>query len=345
MNRMKFIALALCSVVLGLSGCTQPPSEEHKTGMPELPVARVTVVQVAAQQTMSQNEATGTIEAVHQATIASKVTGTIEKLPVDLGSTVKKGDLLLRLSAGEISARAAQAEAQLEQARRNLEREKRLLEKEASTPETVKSMEDGFRVAEAAYREAQTMFGYTTITAPFDGVISGKNIQIGDLATPGTPLLVIENNRKLQVVASVPEELALQIKIGDRLPVRGATAAPDKTGVVSEIAPSSDPQTRTTTVKLKIEDISGLRPGQYVRIVLPGVSVNAYLVPAMAISRYGQMERLFVVENNRAILRLIRTGERVGSQVEILSGIVAGEQVVLHGSNQLVDRQPVEIVQ
>lgn len=336
--------ILLTGLLLVVGGCKDKPKEEAIHPV-TFPVAQVKIVNVVAQTTQSLNEATGTVEAIQRVTIATKVTGTIESLPVEVGSVVKVDDVLVRISAGEINARVAQAEAQLEQVRRNLEREQRLLAKEASTPETVKSMEDGFRVAQAGYNEAKTMLGYTTITAPYDGVIAAKNFQAGDLATPGAPLLVLENNRKLQVVASVPEALAMRIKIGDRLPVRVDAAGFEKTGMVSEIAPSADPQSRTTTVKLQLDDISSLRPGQYVRLIIPGTTVKTLMVPQAAVRQYGQMEQLLVVKDDVAHLRLVRTGERLGDQIEILSGVEAGEQVVIQGNDRLVDGQPIRVVQ
>jgi len=339
----KLLLTLTGALLLTFCGCKDQPAEE--AAMPvNLPIVKVSVLHVAAEATRSQNEATGTVESVQRATIAAKVSGIIEQLPVELGSVVKKGDLLVGISAGEINARVAQAEAQLAQTRRNLDREKRLLDQGASTPETVKSLEDALRVAEAGYNEARAMQDYTTITAPFGGVITGKNVQAGDLATPGTPLLVLENNRKLQVVASVPEALALGVKTGQQLVVRIAAAGIEQSGEVSEISPAADPRSRTTTIKLQIRDASNLRPGQYVRVLLPGAKVESIMVPTAAISNYGQMERIFVVENGTARLRLVRTGPSHGDQVEILSGLEAGEQVVVRGQDLLTDGQPVEIV-
>jgi RND family efflux transporter MFP subunit len=330
-------------LLLTTGGCKGKPGAESSP-QPELPVARVAVVTVDERLVTSLNEVTGTVEAARRATIAAKVTGTIEELPVDLGSAVKSGSLLVGIGAQEINARMAQAKAQLEQARRNFEREKRLLAQDASTPETVNSLEDAFRVAEAAYNEARTMLGYTRITAPFAGVISAKYVQAGDLATPGMPLLTLEDNRQLQVVASVPEALALGVKIGKRLPIRIAAAGVEQSGVVSEIAPSSDPLSRTTTIKLQIQDATALRPGQYVRVVLPGEASGTFMIPATAVSTYGQMERIFVVRDGVARLRLVRTGTLHDGQVEVLAGLAAGEQVVVEGQELLVDGQPVQLM-
>lgn len=341
----KYLLTILLGFTLAaVSGCDEKSHQENQA-QKTLPVTQVKVITVNEQPARRQNEVTGTVEAVHRATIAAKITGTIQKMPVELGSVVKKGELLVQITAEEINARLAQAQARRDQAQRNFAREKRLLEKEASTPETVKSMEDLYLVAEAGFSEARTMLDYTTITAPYNGVISQKNAQTGDLATTGSPLLLLENLEKLQVVAQVPETLAQQTRIGDRLPVRTTGAPLDLAGVVAEIAPSADPRSRTTTIKLDIDAASALRPGQYVMVILPGISVNTLLVPAAALSSYGQMERLFVVRDGVALLRLVRTGERYDNQIEILTGLAGGEQVVIEGNDLLLDGQPVHIVQ
>ncbi|MCX5863715.1 MAG: efflux RND transporter periplasmic adaptor subunit [Deltaproteobacteria bacterium] len=334
---LLFIAL------LGAVGCKGPAHDG--TAEQQIPAAEVRIITVAGQAALQQNEVAGAVESVQRATIAAKVPGPIEEMPISLGLAVKKGALLARISAGEITARLSQAETQLAQAQRNFEREKRLLEKDASTRETVNSLEDAYRVAEAGVREAKAVRDYAVITAPFAGIVTQKTANTGDLATPGMPLLVLENTEQLQVVAAAPEGLALKIKKGDALAVTVPAAEFAKSGTVTEISPAADTASRTALVKIRIDGTSALQPGQYARVALPGgAGVNAFLVPESALSRFGQMERLFVIQNGKAHLRLVRSGERREGQVEILAGLNAGEQVVIQSGAQLVDGQPVHIV-
>jgi membrane fusion protein (multidrug efflux system) len=114
---------------------------------------------------------------------------------------------------------------------------------------------------------------------------------------------------------------------------------------VTEISPAADTASRTALMKIRIDGNPALQPGQYARVALPGsAGVNAFMVPESALSRFGQMERLFVTQNGKALLRLVRSGERREGQVEILAGLNAGEQVVIQTGAQLVDGQPVRIV-
>ena len=341
---MKYTIIIIgCLLALAL-GRVSAPAEEHKDRpRQQLPTVDVSAQTAEKTTTRPQVELVGTIEPVLQAAIAAKVTGTVTDLPVRLGSRVKKGDLLLKISAEEISARVMQAQAQLAQARRNYERERKLLKKKATTPETVKSMKDMLDVARAGLREAMTMYGYTTITAPFDGVITRKMVNSGDLATPGTPLLRLENDTDLQAVTAVPESLLNSIHEDDSLEVEVPSAGMKVRGTVAEIAPSADPLSRTAPVKINIEHKPGLRTGQFARVILPVEETTTLLIPASAIVPFGQMNKVFVIEENKARLRLVRIGSRGPEQVEILAGIRPGDKVITSNNSLLVSGQPVTV--
>ena len=336
------VVLAGCLLALPVGGCKQAAESAPALAPPAAPIA-VQVVAVSAGQAEGQNEAVGTVAAAHRAVIAAKVTGSIVEMPVKLGDQVKAGDLLVKISAAEIAARLAQAETAVGQARRNLEREQRLLAKGASTTETVKNQQDALQLAEAANSEARVMLGYATIRAPFAGVVSSKPASAGDLATVGAPLLTLENTDHLQAVVSVPEAQVLAIKSGAALELQVPAAQLDVTGKVAEIAPAADAASRTATVKLDLPANASLRPGQFVRVLLPGAVRRTMTVPAAAVSYFGQMERLFVVDNNTAHLRLIRVGQGHDGQIEVLSGVNPGDQVVVKTDSPLTDGHPVKV--
>jgi len=305
--------------------------------------ASVKVAQAQLQELPALIEVAGTLQAKESAAIAAKVTGMVTKIPVILGSLVKAGDLLVEISAGEIGARLSQAEAQLAQARRNLDREQNLLKKNASTAETVKTMRDQYNMALAGYNEAKSMAGYTAITAPFAGVITRKMVNSGDLATPGTPLLYLENNRQLQVRSAVPESLVLRIHTGDRLMVRVDAAQVSVQGTVVEIAPAADPASRTAPVVIDLPDHPDLRTGQFARVLLPDAGTRGLLVPASAVVSVGQMDRVFVIKDGRAHLRLVRTGLMHQGMMEILSGLSGGEKVAISNNRLLKNGQQVRV--
>ena len=186
------------------------------------------------------------------------------------------------------------------------------------------------------------MLGYAKITAPFDGVVTRKLADVGDLATPGKPL--IETGRpavRLQFEAAVPEAIIGKITLGAKLPVR--VLSQEREAVVSEIAPSADPGSRTFLVKLDLPSAPDLRAGQFGRVEIPVSETNVLRAPASAVIQRGQMELVFVVIDNHAQLRLVKTGRRFGNEIELLSGVSAGEKVVTDGAASLVDGQAVKI--
>lgn len=340
----QWVGSIVVAVVVALTGCKGGHEEKS---VPELPAVQVGVQLVEEVSVGSRIEVVGTIRAAQRASIAARVSGQIVDLPVVLGSQVQKGDLLVRISAGEISAQVLQAQVQAEQARRNLEREENLQKKEASTRETVKFLQDQARIAEAAHKEVKTMLEYATITAPFAGIITRKIASVGDLASPGVVLLELENEKVLQVVAQVPEGLILKVRKGEVLSVFVPAAGVTLSGEVAEVAPAADPLSRTTPVKINIAAGTDLRPGQFARVALTGAGEKSLVISEQAVLPFGQMERVFLVDGtgttNIARLRLVRTGARVDGQVEILAGLVPGDRVVVNGAEKLQDGQPVAV--
>ena len=331
----RFVLSAL-SVVLLAGGC----SREHGAAAVH-PAVAVRTTEVRTITDLRRTELPGTVRAVERAAVAPKVMGTIATLPIALGQSVKRGDTLATVSANEIGARLAQAEAGLGQARRDLERETGLLAKGAAAAETVRSMEDRVRLMEATVAEARTMLAYTTITAPFDGVITRRLVNEGDLAAPGNPLLELENPALQRVEVEVPDSLAA-VAVGTEVPVRINTL--EFVGRVAEVSPALDAVSRTFLAKIDLPAGAAVRSGQFARVAWPAGETKALVVPAAAVTTFGQMERVFVVANSSASLRLVRTGARHGAAIEILSGLAAGEAIVVDpAATPLRDGQPVEV--
>jgi RND family efflux transporter MFP subunit len=186
------------------------------------------------------------------------------------------------------------------------------------------------------------MMGYVEVLAPFDGVITRRWADVGDLAAPGRPLVDVEDPSALQLEADVPEAIASGIQLGDRMSLRAEPLPGEISATVSEIAPAADPTTRTFRVKVDLPANSLLRSGQFARLLVPTGESASLRVPASAVVQRGQMELVFAVENQRAHLHLVKTGRCVNGEAEILSGLDAGDIVVIEGAAQLVDGQPVK---
>jgi len=328
----------LLAALLALTGCG------HKSGGAageSLPVATVQAQTAESKSRVATEEVVGTVRAKLHAVIEAKVSGKIERMLVVPGQRVTAGELLATIDAREIHAQYDQALAVREQAESDLKRATDLFQQKILSPSEFDAAQSKFHVADAAAAAAKTLLDYTRVTAPFDGVITRKDADVGDLAVPGKPLLEMEDARNLRLEADVPEALVDKIALGDQLPVRVGVLETNLEGVVSEIAPSADPNSHTFLVKLDLLSTPGLRAGQFGRVAVPVGETSALRVPVSAVLQRGEMELVFVVVHGQAQLRIVKTGKRVGNEVELVSGVDAGEQVITEGAAQLLDGQPI----
>lgn len=331
--------LAAASVVCVLSGC----GKMHEPApVPPLPTASVRAQIVESKSRVATEEVVGTVRAKLRSVIEAKVSGKIEQLLVVPGQQVKAGELLATIDAREVQARYDQAVALRQQAEADLKRLASLFEQKILSQAEYDNAQARARVAVATVTEAETMLSYTKVAAPFAGVITRKHADVGDLATPGKPLLEMEDSTALRLEADVPEAVVGKLKLNDRLPVRISALEKELEGVVSEIAPAADPNSRTFLVKLDLPATAGLRAGQFGRVAMPVGETSALRVPASALIQRGQMEFVFVVVDGKAQMRIVKTGKRIGNEVELVSGVSAGEKIVVDGAGSLVDGQPVE---
>ena len=344
MHRLVLFVFFLFSSLMVLLGPAEASEPQSRAAAPQK--ARVHIAKIRLLPDPGISEVVGTVQAVHQAVIASRIAGTIVELPVTLGSRVNEGDLLAKLDAREIEARLRQAQAQLAQAQRNLAREEKLLKRHASTAETVKAMRDAVAIAKAGYEEAKSMMEYTTIAAPFGGVITQKLVNRGDLATPGRPLLHLEDDTNLEVVAALPESVGLTTHVGDEMEIRFPTAGIQLRGTVRELSPMVDPRTRTLTVKIGIGHQSPLRTGMFARVLLPVGKRQLTAVPQRALHQSGQLTKVFVARDGRAWLRLVRIGRQLpDGHTEVLSGLRPDDLIIIDSDQPLINGLAVQPTQ
>ena len=183
---------------------------------------------------------------------------------------------------------------------------------------------------EAGLREAEAMQSYTLVRAPFDGAVSRRMAEAGDLASPGVPLLELEGTDAFEIEAEMPETATTGLVPGALVDIEVPAAGLTFQGPVAEVAAAAERRTRSVTVKVAVPAGKPVRAGQFARIQVATARAPAILVPAAAVAAVGQIERVFVVGGDgRAVLRLVRTGPRRADRVEVLSGLAAGERVVL----------------
>jgi len=339
-HQADYLVVTLLAATLA-AGCK--PHDPRGTPAQNLPTATVRAEVAEARKHLATEEVVGTVRARLQARIEAKVAGRIVEMLAAPGQPVKAGDLLAQLEVREVQARLDQALAQRDQAERDYKRFATLVEQKAVTRQEFDAAQSRERVTRAAVTEAETMLGYARITAPFDGVVTRKLADVGDLAAPGKPLLELEDPAALRLEADVPEALIGKIRPGARMPVRVPTIDVELMGTVSEIAPAADPNSRTFGVKLDLPPTEGLRAGQFGRVVVPVAETMALRIPVSAVIQRGQLHLVFVVADQRAQMRLVKTGKRTGDDVEIASGLSPGESIVTENAASLVDGQPVEL--
>jgi RND family efflux transporter MFP subunit len=340
----NFLFRLLIATTLGAAlvsaGCRQ---NEKPRAVQSWPTAAVRVVVVQPKIRPAHEEVVGTVRAKLRAAIEPKVSARIVSLVVAPGQSVKASDLIAELDAREIQARLDQAMAIRDQATQELKRARALLQQNITAQADYDTIQARERVALGALHEAEIMLGYTKVIAPFDGIITRKLLDAGDLAAPGKAIAEMEDPRTLRFEADVPEALIGSLKLGAKLAVRVGASSPEIEGTVAELAPVSDPTSRTFLAKLDLPATGDLRSGQFGRVVVPTGATRSIQVPVSALVIRGQLEIVFVVTKQVAQLRLVRTGERTVRDVELLSGISSGESVVIEGADQLRDGQTVTI--
>jgi RND family efflux transporter MFP subunit len=335
------IVVAVLASALCFTGCGAKP-ETSKGSSSNLPTVSVRIQTTQSKPQAITEEVVGTVRAKLHATLEAKLSGRIDKLPVVLGQRVRAGELVARLDAAEINARLDQAEASQEQADRDWKRVSALFEQQAVTRSEYDAAQSHQRVAKGAVTEAKAMMSYVEVVAPFDGVVTKKWVDVGDLAAPGKPLVAIEDPSVLQLEADVPQSIATNVQRDARLSVSVDGVSGVLTGKVSEIAPTADSVSRTFRVKVDLPEQPGLRSGQFARLLVAVGESSSLRVPVSAVVQRGQLEIVFVVENQHAQLHLVKTGKRIGDEMEVLSGLHAGDSVVIDVASQLTDGQPVE---
>jgi multidrug efflux pump subunit AcrA (membrane-fusion protein) len=193
--------------------------------------------------------------------------------------------------------------------------------------------------AKAEVANAQVFVGYARITSPISGVVVAKHTEVGSMATPGTPLLTIEDGSRYRLEVAVEESQLGKIGMGRRARLRiDALGADDLEGGVSEITPAADPMSRSYAVKIDLPARQGLRSGLYGVARFTSGRKQAILIPQKAVAQRGQLAGVFVVDDaGVARLRLIKTGKAYGENVEALSGLSDGERIVVDGVADVKD--------
>jgi multidrug efflux pump subunit AcrA (membrane-fusion protein) len=193
--------------------------------------------------------------------------------------------------------------------------------------------------ARAEVANAQVYLSYARIASPISGVVVAKHTEVGSTATPGAPLLTIEDGSRYRLEVAVEESRLGKIRMGQRARMRiDALGADDLEGGVSEIMPAADPMSRSYTVKVDLPSRQGLRSGLYGVARFASGRKQSMLIPRKAVVERGHLVGVFAVDDaSVARLRLVKTGKSHGENVEVLSGLSDGERIVVDGVANVKD--------
>lgn len=308
----------------------------------------------------------GTLLGQIESPISSRASGYVLRWTRDIGSSVKKGELLAEISSPETEQQIRQAVAAREQAvsaanlaKVTLERWKGLLDQRAVSQQEYDERRSAYEQAianvgalEANIQRLKELLGFARILAPFDGVITRRNVNVGDLVEAGTsssrPLFVLTQISTLRVYIYVPQAYSNGISAGQTVSLRQAELPGQKFDAkIVRTARAIDPASRSLQVEISVQNPGGsLLPGAYVEVSLPANHRAGLVVPVNTLLLRGEGPRIAVVDDKGYVkLNPVELGKDFGSKVEILSGITVTDRLVLNPGDGLSDGDRLEIIE
>lgn len=286
------------------------------------------------------------IESVRQATVSAQMTGQLTQLYVDAGDRVKRGQLLARIDAreadaqvGSARAQVAQAEAALAQAQLNYERTASLVAQNFLSQSAMDKAQADLKTARAALdaaragtAQATTGRSFAELRAPFDGVVTRRLMDLGELATPGRGALEIHDPSALRAVGTIPQFVLPRTARVERAEVEVPSAQGRFKATRVTVLPAADPRLLSTQVRAELPaDVpAAVVPGTAAKVLVPIGRSQKLVVPAAAVIRRSELTAVYVLTDGARQLRQVRIGNRVGDNaVEVLAGLAAGERVAL----------------
>jgi RND family efflux transporter MFP subunit len=352
---VRWIAITtVAAAATALPGCgsRQP---DTPAAQPETPPAAVRAEPVVRAGVAHQTRAVGTLAPRDEVRLAFKVGGIVERVLVDAGDTVRKGQLLAELKQAEVDAAVLQATEAAEKARRDLERGRSLRADEVATEEQVENLTTAYNVALANLRTARFNAQYSRIEAPADGIVFERLVEAGELVQPGQPVVVVGATESGWVV---------RVGLADRDAVRIETGVPAELtfdaypgrifkGRVTRIGAAADRYTGTFEVEIEVTpDGARFARGLVAKVTLPlgdlpDVAAAATVVPVSAlVEADGPQGTVYVVDRDRGVAqrRVVTLGPILGEHVVVTAGLEVGEPVVTDGAAWLTDGRPVREV-
>jgi RND family efflux transporter MFP subunit len=300
----------------------------------------------------------GTLQGFVQSPIAARASGYLKRWTRDIGARVEKGELLAEIETPEIDQQLSQAMAARDQASSNLvlarstaERWENLRKKDVVSQQdlderrsSAAQSQASLAAAEANVQRLRQLGDFKRVVAPFAGVITRRNVDVGDLIDSSRLLFLLSQTDPLRVYVSVPQSSAQLVKIGQQVVVTQAELSGQRfTGKVARTSASIDAATRTMQVEIELPNPDGrLLPGSYVQVVLPLQESVSLIAPTNTLLIRGEGTMVAVVDaEGRVALRRIGVGRNYGASFEILEGVSESDRLILNPPDWLADGQKV----
>jgi membrane fusion protein (multidrug efflux system) len=314
------------------------------------PPEAVTSVKVGAASWQSRRLAIGSLVAVHDVVLGAEFPGLIREVDFASGTTLKRGAVMVRLDTTNEEAQLASATADMELAKTMLERARALRKGEANTPADLESAEARAKQTKAIVANIQATIAKKTIRAPFDGRVAMKQVERGQVVSPGTPLATLQSVDPIYAEFSLPQQALSDLKIGQEATLRvDSFAGKTWKGAISTVNSEVDATTRNIRVRATFPNKEGiLRPGLFANVEVSASDRRQVLtIPSTAVVYAPYGDTVFVLDSGKdappsgepaalvAQPRFVRLGERRGDFVAVVSGLKEGETVVSNGAFKL----------
>ena len=331
--KLHRISSAAFACVLLLSACQQgeQAAEEEKEETPPIPVETDTPVR---GDVLAVYSGTAPIEAFAEADVIAKVEGEIREVLVEEGDEVEKGQVLARLDGDRLRLELNESRARLRKMQRDFERNKDLREKGLLSEGDYEKLQFDLESLQASYNLASLELDYTQIRAPISGVISERYIKLGNTIQVGDPLYRVTSLDPLVAYLHVPEREYQQISTDQPVAIDiDALADKQILATVTRVSPIVDPGTGTFKITIEIRDESRrIKPGMFGRMsIVYDRHDNVLLVPRSAVIEEMGIESVFVVEDNKAVRRVVETGYGESGMLEITAGLDETDHVITVG--------------
>jgi membrane fusion protein (multidrug efflux system) len=332
-------------VVAFAVGCSNGKAKD-KEGEGETSVP-VEVQPVKRAAMLAVYSGTAPIEAHDEAVVVAKVGGEVRSISVEEGDNVKAGQVLARLDGDRLRLEMRESEANLRKLERDYARQQELLSKGLVAKGTVENTKFDLDALRASYERASLEYGYTEIRAPIGGVVSARDIKVGNTISPNDPTFRVTDLDPLIAYVHIPEKEFRKLATGQVAEVVvDALGGTKFTGTIAMISPTVDPETGTFRAKLEVPDASRrLKPGMFARVnIVYERRENAMQVPRNAIIDSDGEQSVFIVAGDKAEQRKVVPGLTNGGWVEITRGLKGDERVVVVGQGGLKTGTTVKVV-